>query len=402
MDEPPRDYESSHINTDRRRRRRRLLVPSGKTERALYLNEIAKRLNPNLDFFLFSFLAGLVIGIAILLDNPAIYILAALLSPFMAPVVALGFSASVGSLRFFTQSIGSLLLGSAIVFFCGMVSGWISRLFNNLSTGQTRFFTTFSVPGFILLIIGAALAIYLTVRVPKQRSLVASVALAYGIYIPVGVAGFGLTSKVAGLFPEALNVAGVHLFSVLLIGALVLILLKLRPFTFFGYLLTAILLGVGIYTLIVTSALGTALQKQVQPFINATQTAKPQSSTVIAFTALTETPQPIESLEPTPTIATTPTNTLPPTRTPTITITPKPTPVWAKVFTNSEEYSGVIVRKQPAGEYLTSLLNEQVVQVLPDTQLVGTTVWAHIVLEDGREGWMVRNLLMTATPIPGW
>lgn len=378
------------------------MVPTGKTERALYLNEIAKRLNPSLDFFLFSFLAGLVIGVAILLDNPAIYILAALLSPFMAPVVALGFSASVGSLRFFAQSAGSLLLGSSIVFFCGMISGWISRLFTNLTTGQTRFFTSFSVPGFILLIIGAALAIYLTVRVPKQRSLVASVALAYGIYIPVGVAGFGLTSKVAGLFPEALKVSGVHLFSVLLIGALVLILLKLRPFTFFGYLLTAILLGVGVYTLIVSSALGSALQMQVQPFVNATRTADNQSSGVPAFTTPTETPRPFDTVEPTPTIATTPSNTVPPTRTPTITITPKPTPVWAMVFTNSEEYSGVIVRKEPAGEYLTSLLNEQVVQVLPDTQTVGSTVWAHIILEDGREGWIVRNLLLTATPVPGW
>ncbi len=402
MDESPRDFEYSHINTERRRRRRRLLVPTGKTERALYLNEIAKRLNPNLDFFLFSFLAGLVIGIAILLDNPAIYILAALLSPFMAPVVALGFSASVGSMRFFTQSVGSLLLGSAIVFFCGMLSGWISRLFTNLTTGQARFFTTFSVPGFILLIIGAALAIYLTVRVPKQRSLVASVALAYGIYIPVGVAGFGLTSKVEGIFPEALNVAGVHLFSVLLIGALVLILLKLRPFTFFGYLLTAIILGVGVYTFVVTSALGSALQKQVQPFINATQTAKPQASTVLAFTSLTETPRPGIPTIATPTTATTPTNTVPPTRTPTITITPKPTPVWAKVYFNSEEYKGVIVRNVPAGEYLTSLMNEAVVQVLPDTQMVGSTVWAHIILEDGREGWIIRNLLLTATPIPGW
>jgi hypothetical protein len=402
MDETPLDFETSHINTDRRRRRRRLLVPTGKTERALYLNEIAKRLNPSLDFFLFSFLAGLVIGIAILLDNPAIYILAALLSPFMAPVVALGFSASVGSLRFFTQSAGSLLLGSAIVFFCGMISGWISRLFTNLTTGQTRFFTTFSVPGFILLVIGAALAIYLTVRVPKQRSLVASVALAYGIYIPVGVAGFGLTSKVEGLFPEALTVSGVHLFSVLLIGALVLILLKLRPFTFFGYLLTATFLGVGVYTLIVSSALGSALRMQVQPFIDATQVAKTQNANVILFTTPTETPQPVRSSEATPTIATTPSNTVPPTRTPTITITPKPTPVWAMVFTNNEQYSGVIVRKEPAGEYLTSLLNEQVVQVLPDTQTVGSTVWAHIILEDGRHGWIARNLLITATPVPGW
>ena len=62
----------------------------------------------------------------------------------------------------------------------------------------------------------------------------------------------------------------------------------------------------------------------------------------------------------------------------------------------------MIVRNVPAGEYLTSLMNEAVVQVLPDTQMVGTTVWAHIILEDGREGWIIRNLLLTATPVPGW
>ena len=91
MDQPIPDFETSHIDAERRRRRRRLLVPTGRTERAAYLNEIAKRLNPSLDFFAISLLAGLVLGAAILFDNPAIYVLAALLSPFMAPVVALGF-----------------------------------------------------------------------------------------------------------------------------------------------------------------------------------------------------------------------------------------------------------------------------------------------------------------------
>jgi len=406
MDQPAPDFETSHIDAERRRRRRRLLVPTGKTERAAYLNEIAKRLNPSLDFFVISLLAGLVLGAAILFDNPAIYVLAALVSPFMAPVVALGFSTSVGSVRFFVQSFASLVLGAAIIFFCGMLSGWISRLMVNPTTNQAFYHTRFTVPDFLLLTIGAGLAIYLTVRVPKQRSLVASVALAYEIYLPVGVAGFGLTSKVEGLFPQALKVAGVHLFWVLLVGTIVLIILKLRPFTFFGFLLTAALIGTGVYALVVTSALGSAVERQIAPFVTHTpgKATTLAPNTVLLFTS---TPTPTPSRPPsetvgTPTLEGTPTNTLVPSPTATVTITPKPTPVWAKVY--SEKYSGVIVRKDPGlnGAQLTSLLNDSIVEVLPDTQLVDNYVWAHVVLTDGREGWIVRNLLVTATPVPNW
>lgn len=379
-----------------------MLVPTGRTERALYLNEIAKRLIPTVDFFVFSLLAGLVLGAAILFDNPAIYVLAALLAPFMAPVVGLGFSASVGSIRFFLQSLGSLVLGSGIVFFCGMVSGWLSHLFKNLTTQQAMFHTRFSVPDFILLTIGAALAIYLTVRVPKQRSLVASVALAYEIYLPIGVAGFGLTSKISGLFPQALKVAGVHLFWVLLIGVLVLIILKLRPFNFFGFVLTAALIGAGVYALVVTSALGSAVQRQIAPFVTRTPQPPTQDPSLVFLSTATRTPPAITSPTDTPQPQASATTTLIPSPTATVTITPKPTPVWAQVFTSIA--NGVRVRKEPGfnGEVIAYLLNNQIVQVLDDTKSVDGNIWAHVILEDGREGWVVRNLLITATPVPNW
>jgi hypothetical protein len=258
---------ASHISESRRRRRRHLIVPSGRTERALYINEIAKRLVPGLDFFLFSLLCGLVLGGAILLNNPAIFILAALLAPFMAPVVGLGFSSAVGSFGFFMRSLGGLLIGSAFVFAGGALSGWLSKLFTNLTLTQARLHTLFTIPDLILLAIGAGLAIYLTVRVPKQRSLVASVALAYEIYLPIGVAGFGLTSGTPGFFTDALKVAGVNIVLVILIGTIVLAFLRLRPFTFFGYLLTALLIGAAVYALVVSSALGSALQKQITPLM---------------------------------------------------------------------------------------------------------------------------------------
>jgi hypothetical protein len=402
MEQNPEEYfpsePQSHINEARRRRRRKLLVPSGRSERTLYVNEIAKRLIPGVDFFLFSMLCGLVLGAAILLDNPAIFILAALIAPFMAPVVGLGFSAAVGSITFFLQSIGGLLIGSVFVFAGGALGGWLSKMFTTLNLTQARFHTSFSIPDFILLTIGACLAIYLTVRVPKSRSLVASVALAYEIYVPIAVAGFGLTSGIAGFFGGALKLAAVNIAWVLLIGTIVLAILRLRPFTFFGYLLTAVMLGAAVYLVVVSSALGTAVQKQLDPFN--TKVPTPSSNLVVPTITLTpEPPTPFVQVVPS---ETTPTNTLVPTRTPTVTITPKPTPVWAKVFSSSS--TGVVVRKAAgfSGGYLTSLLNDSPVQVLPDTVFLDGQYWSHIILEDGREGWIVRSLLLTATPVPNW
>jgi hypothetical protein len=402
MNDLPDDFtpiqHPSRIDESRRRRRRKLLIPPGKAEKALYLDEIARRLVPGVEFFVFSLTAGLVISLGILLDSPAIYILGALLAPFMIPVVGLGFSTAIGSFGFFLRSTVSLVIGSLLVFAAGALGGWISRLFTDLPLTHAYNFTSFTVPDFILLTIGAGLAIYMTVRAPKQRSLVASVPLAYEIYIPVAVAGFGITSKAPGLFPEGLKIAGIYIAWIILVGILLLAILKLRPASFFGYLLTAVVIGAAVYLLVISSALGSALEKQVAPFI--TKTPKP------IITVIEPTLTPTFAIETPAVPATTepplPTSTLQPSRTPTITITPKPTPVWAKVF--SPTYNGVMVRKSPgfAGEYLTSLLNGAPVQVLPDTQLVDNVYWAHVLLEDGTEGWMALNLLQTATPVPNW
>ena len=203
MNETPQQYPTevnrSHIDDSRRKRSRKLLIPTGRIERIMYLREIAKRLVPGVEFFGFSLLAGLVITNGILLDSPAIYILGALLAPFMIPAVGLGFSTAIGSLGFFLRSSAALLIGSALVFGAGVLGGWIAKLFPGLTITQAQRFTTFSVPDFILLTIGAGVAIYLTIREPKKRSLVASVPLAYEIYTPIAIAGFGRAeSAVAG------------------------------------------------------------------------------------------------------------------------------------------------------------------------------------------------------------
>ena len=115
MIDDPQDTSAStghsHIDESRRKRRQKLLIPSGKSERVLYLNDIARRLVPGVEFFALSLAAGLVIAIGILLDSPAMLVLGALLAPFMSPVVGLAFSTVIGSIPFFLRSTGALIIG---------------------------------------------------------------------------------------------------------------------------------------------------------------------------------------------------------------------------------------------------------------------------------------------------
>jgi len=395
--DPAPGMGKSRIDQTRRQRRQKLLIPQGKSERALYLNEIAKRLVPGVEFFAFSLVAGLIFSLGILLDSPATLILGALLAPFMAPVIGLGFSTVIGSTSFFLRSMVALLVGAVLVFGSGALAGWISKIFLDLPLTQAQRFTSFTIPDFLLLTIGAVLAIYLTMRMPKQRSLIASAPLAYEIYLPITIAGFGLAAGNAELFPQALKIAGVNIAWVILVGTITLAFMKLRPSTAFGYLLTAAIIGAALYGLIVSSALGSAVRQQVEPFVTLTPqkpkktNASPPTETEVVAT---------KEFTPVPSDTPQPTNTLAPSRTPTLTITPKPAAVWAKV---SSSDSGALVRKAPGfdGEYLASVDNESLVQVLPEEEKVDGVYWTHVLLEDGRDGWMVRNLLVTATPAPG-
>jgi hypothetical protein len=64
---------------------------------------------------------------------------------------------------------------------------------------------------------------------------------------------------------------------------------------------------------------------------------------------------------------------------------------------------GAIVREEPDGKAVTSLLNGSLVQVISDpVRGNGNTLWVQVRTEKGLEGWMVQALLATATPAPGW
>ncbi|MCC6147356.1 MAG: SH3 domain-containing protein [Anaerolineaceae bacterium] len=386
---PPEDPHD--IPPARRRRRRRMIFSGSPVQRAAYIEEAARRAIPTADFFLFSLLAGAALGIAFLINAPAFFILAALMSPFLAPVVGLSLATLVGSPRFFLQSLGSIGISSMLFFIMGALAGWASHLFPGRYYEQALLHTHFTWGDFIVLTIGAVLTAFLLISVPSQRPVAASVALAYELFLPIGAAAFGLTSGAPNLWPDGLVVFAVHLAWAALAGIIMLLILGFRPANLFGYTLGSSLALAGVAAVIILTGVGAAYGGK------------------IALAPPTRTPTPTITLTPTltptlppPTITPTPTKTLLPSRTPTTTVSPAPTPVWAKI--NAGEFSGALVRAEPSttAEVVTSLLNGMLVEVLPDTLQQDNTTWVRVRTSDGREGWIIRTLLITATPSPAW
>jgi SH3-like domain-containing protein len=100
-----------------------------------------------------------------------------------------------------------------------------------------------------------------------------------------------------------------------------------------------------------------------------------------------------------PTVTRTPTSTIMPSATATITTTPSPTPVYGLV--NAGELNGIIIRPEPGSlQIVTTLLNGNLVEILPEVVNKNNTIWIHVRAPDGKEGWVQAGLIVTATPRP--
>lgn len=390
----------------RRRRARRLLAPLNADERAAFLDNLAHRAAPSFDFFLFSIIAGLILGAGLYLDSPALLVLGAVLAPMMAPVAGLSLATVLGSGRYFVRSLIGLLLGSILVFVSGWLAGVAARQF--LAPGQVFDMlynhAQLSWPDFVVLAIGAILtvaALTHTDDTNQERTIggslrsgvissaaVPSVALAYELYLPVAVAGFGLGSGLPHLFPDGLVIFALHLSWAALLGALTLFVMGFRPLTLFGYTLGGAVILLGVLLLIGVSGAGT---------VATTKMALPTQIPTATFTPTltpTRTPTPVP-----PTATPTLTATLTPTLTPTQTLTPTPTPVFAFVQAG-ETAGGAYLREEPAGRIITVLANGQRVQLLPERVEQDGEIWVSVLAPDGAQGWMLLSLLAEITPTP--
>lgn len=399
----PLPDDHAGLPSGQRPRRRRMAIPTGASERGKFLHDLSLRTVPSFDFYLFSLLSGLVLVAALLLDSPALFVLGALVAPFMAPVVGIALGTTAGAVPFVLQSLGSLGIGSLIVFLCGMAGGWAASLLPGRAFTQAALHAQFTWPDFFVLSLGASLTALLVLRAPRQRPVAASVALAYELYLPAFSAGFGLINGASGLWPNALTLFFAHLVWAGLVSTLSLTIAGLRPLKAAGYFLGILYAGAGVAALLLLLAAPPALPAALAPKPSAEPAGKYILRQPTATPSLAPTVAPSQTPAPSTATATlTPTRTLLPTQTPTLTLSPVPTPVWARI--NASEGNGALIREEPDynSPVVSSILNGTLVEVLPEVKETGGVAWVRVRMVDGRSGWIVRGLLRTATPAPNW
>lgn len=376
----------------RRRRARRLLAPLDSDERAAFVEKVAHRASPSFDFFLFSLISGTVIAVGLAFDSPAMLLLGALLAPLITPVVGLALGTVLGSAGYFFRSLAGMLVGSFLVFLVGWLAGYALSPWLPLQLNLAHQQTQLNWINFAVLALGAALTAASMVR-SDQSAVLPNIALAYELYLPLAAAGIGLGSGEAFLWPDGLVVFALHLAWAALFGALTLAILGFRPLTLFGYTFGGVIALLGVLLFIVISGAGAAFGAQI-----ALPTPVPSATPTVTLTATpTLTPLP-------PTATPTPTATSTVTPTQTLTPTPTATPVLALVNAG-EEAGGAHLRQEPGFQSpsLGLLGNGSLVIVLPDPPVEeGVGFWIHVQVNDGRQGWVLQTLLITATPAPNW
>lgn len=390
----PDDPES--LPPARRRRARRLLAPFDPDERSTYIDDLAYRTSPTFDFFLFSLISGIVLSIALVLDEPALLLLGALFAPFMGPVTGIALGTVVGSVKFFIRSVGGLVVGFLLVFGSGAVVGYLSSYLDVGGLYQAYLGAQLNWANFILLVVTSIIATAALANARNRPGLmsaarVASVGMAYQFFIPIAAAGYGLGAGEPHLFPDGLVVLAVHLTWTILFSSLALAVLGCRPLSLFGYTFGGAVALLGVVVIIGLGSVGAVFGAQV-----ALPTSTPTITPTVTLTpTITVTPIP-----PTATSTQAPTATI--TRSPVPSPTLTATPVYALV--HSPEGGGVKMREQPGFNSLpiTTFLNGTLMIILPDTEEIDGYLWMRVRAPDGREGWILQNLLVGATPEANW
>lgn len=402
-DQFPDDPED--LTPARRRRARRGLIPEDLIEIADDIENLAHKTIPSFDFFLFSLLSAAIITVSILVDSPVLLILGTLTAPVMAPFIGIALGTATGSLRFFSQRLAGSLVACGFVFLVGILGGYATFV---LKTPQLQFLiynARISWTHLVLLLFGTILSV-ITFRKEGQVPAIPSLAIAYELYVPLALAGFGFGSGQPHLWPDGLVVFGIHLAILAIGGTITFLYLGIKPLKFIGYTLGSLIIILSIVAVIGLGSAGAIFTGKIAmptPYPTSTQTPTPAppSSTP------TETPIP-----PTFTLtATVPTATNTPPPTATASITPKPTPLYAEIAVSGGY--GAYVRTEPTfdpANVLTSLINGTVVEILdpsPTYDEESNYNWLNIRFynveeESYQEGWIVQKLLVIATPPANW
>lgn len=388
----------SQLPPARRRRARRSLLPASNDERSVVLENLARKAFPSFEYFLFSILAGAILGVGYILDSQSILLLGVLIAPLMAPWVGINLATVTGSGRFFLQTLSAFIISSALLFGASWLAGITTSLYTPRTFMQAILHTHLWWTDLTVLVLGSILLIISFVR-SEERPILPSIMLSYGFFLPLSAAGFGLGSGLKDFWPNGGLVFCIYLALATLIALLTLFVLGFRPRRVSGCFMTLLLAVLALVVFAWLSGAGMYLMDRfnIPLAVNAAQNSPTSTSPVPTFST---TPTPITTGTIGPTL--TPTLNIPATLTPTNTITPQPTPVYARIFSTTGEGANLRANAGLDQPILVSLVNDTLVEVLPEIQIVNSITWLHIRTSDGIVGWIIQSLVVTATPAPGW
>ncbi|MDO9085607.1 MAG: SH3 domain-containing protein [Anaerolineaceae bacterium] len=371
-----------------------------------FLDQLARRLEINVETFLVGSISLLLLSIGLLLDQFPLFVLAILLSPILSPILGFAFGFNLGAIKFLRIGFFSLLLHFVSLFVVGAFSGFIARQFPEKEFIIWQYFVDVTWAGFLLIFVGILIMVSTIIRNPRQASLVANVALAYSFYLPVVSAGFAFGIGLKNQFIAGLYTFLFYFIFAVVIGVIVLLAYRIKPIKIQNWL--------GVVSLLILVILGVVffMDSEFGIDIGEDQNKINLTDTNLSFMPTQISPLPSSTSIPLPTSTMTissnsieqPTEVIPTlnTSTATITLTPLPVVIWVEI--RSPEGDGANIREEPgfSARIIRTVLNGTAVQVLDEVEVVDGATWAHIRFIDQVEGWIMRSLIVSATPEPEW
>jgi uncharacterized membrane protein len=362
------------------RRARRRISQLQATEREAFLDRLANAVTPGPGFFLYALLCGALIGLGFRYDQRALLVAGALIAPRLGPVVGLSLAAVSGSLRFFLRMLMALALGVLLV---AVAAGLAFGLALEPDTSSLLPYEhiKLNLVDFGLLLTGAVIMAIVLARSERIAG-VASVAVAYELFLPLGAAAAGFVLAEPELIEGATLTFVLHLTWAVAVGLFTKVLMGFRPLTGSGRSLAAAIVMMGLLGVVSALGFGTSVLAAL-PTPTPTPTLTP---TATATATATATP----TVTPTSTATATVTNTA--THTPTLTPTP---PLAIVLGTN---FQGAILRDAPDGVPVDFVAERESLLIIGGPEQSAGQLWWLVRKEDGAEGWLLGDFLATVTP----
>ncbi len=372
--------EADRRDRARLRRARRRISQLQATEREAFLDRLANAVTPGPGFFLYALLCGALIGLGFRYDQRALLVAGALLAPRLGPVVGLSLAAVSGSLRFFLRMLVALALGVLLV---AVAAGLAFGLALELDTNSLLPYehTKLNLVDFGLLLTGAVIMAIVLARSERIAG-VASVAVAYELFLPLGAVAVGFVLAEPELIEGAMLTFVLHLTWAVAVGLFTMVLTGFRPLTGSGRSLAAAIVMMGLLGVVSALGFGTSVLAAL-PTPTPTPTLTPTATATATATATL-------TVTPTSTATATATNTA--THTPTLTPTP---PLAIVLGTN---FQGAILRDAPDGVPVDFVAEREPLLVIGGPEQSAGQLWWLVRKEDGAEGWLLGDVLATVTP----